>query len=42
VMALQQSIVMGIAMVVLLLRALSESERDAQRAERYDSGLVGK
>jgi putative membrane protein len=42
VMALQQSIVMGIAMVVLLLRALSESERDAERAERYDPGLVGK
>jgi putative membrane protein len=42
VMALQQSIVMGIAMVVLVLRALSESEREAQRAERYDSGLVGK
>jgi putative membrane protein len=42
VMALQQSIVMGIAMAVLVLRALSESEREAQRAERYDSGLVGK
>jgi cytochrome c oxidase assembly factor CtaG len=42
VMALQQSIVMGIAMAVLLLRALSESERDAQRAERYDPGLLGK
>jgi cytochrome c oxidase assembly factor CtaG len=44
VMALQQSIVMGIAMVVLVLRALSESERETQRAERYDSdsGLVGK
>jgi len=42
VMALQQSIVMGIAMVVLLMRALSESEREAQRAERYDPGLVGK
>jgi putative membrane protein len=42
VMALQQSIVMGIAMVVLFLRQLSESERDAQRAERYDPGLVGK
>ena len=42
VMALQQSIVMGIAMVVLLLRALSESERESQRAERYDPGLVGK
>jgi putative membrane protein len=42
VMALQQSIVMGIAMVVLLMRALSESEREARRAERYDPGLVGK
>ncbi len=42
VMALQQSIVMGIALVVLLLRTLSESERETQRAERYDPGFVGK
>jgi cytochrome c oxidase assembly factor CtaG len=35
VMAIQQSLVMGIAMVVLLLRQLTESEREAARAERY-------
>ena len=34
-MALEQSIVMGIALVVLFFRALSESEREEQRAERY-------
>nr|MDQ6915876.1 cytochrome c oxidase assembly protein [Actinomycetota bacterium] len=35
VMAIQQSLVMGTAMVVLLLRQLTESEREAARAERY-------
>jgi putative membrane protein len=35
VMAIQQSLVMGVAMVVLLFRALGESEREAARAERY-------
>ena len=35
VMALQQSVVMGVALVVLLVRQLTESEREAQRAERY-------
>jgi putative membrane protein len=35
VMAFQQSLVMGIAMVVLFLRQLDESEREARRAERY-------
>jgi putative membrane protein len=35
VMALEQSIVMGIALVVLFIRALSESEAEEQRAERY-------
>jgi putative membrane protein len=35
VMALQQSLVMGVAMVVLLVRQLTESERQAQREERY-------
>jgi cytochrome c oxidase assembly factor CtaG len=35
VMALEQSIVMGIALVFLFVRALGESERDEQRAERY-------
>jgi putative membrane protein len=35
VMALEQSIVMGIALVVLFVRALSESEAEEQRTERY-------
>jgi cytochrome c oxidase assembly factor CtaG len=35
VMTIQQSLVMGIAMVVLLVRQLTESEREATRAERY-------
>jgi cytochrome c oxidase assembly factor CtaG len=34
-MALEQSIVMGIALVFLFVRALGESEREEQRAERY-------
>jgi putative membrane protein len=34
-MALEQSIVMGIALVWLFIRALAESEADEQRAERY-------
>jgi putative membrane protein len=36
VMALEQSIVMGIALVYLFVRMLTESEQDAQRAERYE------
>jgi putative membrane protein len=36
-MALEQSIVMGIALVFLFVRALGESERDELRAERYGS-----
>ena len=35
-MALEQSIVMGIALVVLFMQMLNESERSAQRAERYE------
>jgi putative membrane protein len=35
VMAIEQSIVMGIAVVFLFVRALQESERNEQRAERY-------
>ena len=35
VMALEQSIVMGVALVFLFVRALGESEREEQRAERY-------
>ncbi len=38
IMAVEQSIVMGIALVVLFMRALSESEREEQRRERF--GLV--
>jgi cytochrome c oxidase assembly factor CtaG len=34
-MALEQSIVMGIALVALFVQMLTESEREAQRAERY-------
>jgi putative membrane protein len=36
VMALEQSIVMGIALVVLFVQMLNESERNAQRAERLE------
>jgi cytochrome c oxidase assembly factor CtaG len=35
IMALEQSIIMGIALVVLFVRALAESEREEQRRERY-------
>jgi cytochrome c oxidase assembly factor CtaG len=35
-MALEQSLVMGIALVVLFIRMLNESEREAQRAERLE------
>ncbi len=36
VMAVEQSIVMGVAIVVLFMRALSESEREQRRRERYE------
>ncbi len=35
IMALEQSIVMGIALVWLFARMLSESEKEEQRRERY-------
>jgi cytochrome c oxidase assembly factor CtaG len=35
IMALEQSIVMGVALVVLFVRALADSEREEQRRERY-------
>lgn len=35
VMALEQSLTMGVALAVLFFRMLAESERDEQRAERY-------
>jgi putative membrane protein len=36
IMAVEQSLVMGVAIVVLFVRALSESERAQQRRERYE------
>ncbi len=36
VMALEQSIVMGVALVWVFVQMLRESEREAQRAERYE------
>jgi putative membrane protein len=36
-MAVEQSLVMGIALVVLFMRALAESEREQQRRERYEA-----
>jgi hypothetical protein len=35
-MAVEQSIVMGVAIVVLFVRALAESEREQQRRERFE------
>ncbi len=35
VMALEQSLVMGVALSLLFIRGLAESEREAQRAERF-------
>jgi putative membrane protein len=35
-MAVEQSVVMGIALVVLFVRALAESEREQERRERYE------
>jgi putative membrane protein len=37
IMAVEQSLVMGIALVVLFVRMLSESEREQQRRERYET-----
>ncbi|HEX3911476.1 MAG TPA: cytochrome c oxidase assembly protein [Solirubrobacteraceae bacterium] len=36
IMAVEQSLVMGVALVVLFVRALIESEREQQRRERYE------
>jgi cytochrome c oxidase assembly factor CtaG len=36
-MALEQTLVMGTVLAFLFVRALSESEREEQRAERYGS-----
>ena len=38
VMAIEQSIVMGTALVYLFVQMLTESEREAQRAERFEVG----
>jgi putative membrane protein len=38
IMAVEQSIVMGIALTYLFVRALAESDRDEERAERYAQG----
>jgi len=38
IMAVEQSIVMGVALVFLFVRALAESERKQQREERYEFG----
>jgi cytochrome c oxidase assembly factor CtaG len=38
VMALEQSIVMGVALVFLFVRALAESDREDERAERFGHG----
>ena len=34
IMAIEQSLVMGVALAVIFIRMLSESEREAQRSER--------
>ena len=36
IMAVEQSVVMGTALVALFMRALTESEREQQRKERYE------
>ena len=36
-MALEQSLVMGIALVYLFVRMLSEADREDERAERYEA-----
>jgi putative membrane protein len=36
-MALEQSLVMGTALVILFVRMLTESEREAQRVERFEA-----
>ena len=37
IMALEQSIVMGIALAYLFVRMLSEADREDERAERYEA-----
>jgi putative membrane protein len=40
IMALEQSIIMGIALAWLFVQALTESEREEQRAERYGDATM--
>lgn len=40
VMALEQSVIMGLALVYLVYRMLGDSEREAQRQERYDAAWI--
>jgi hypothetical protein len=40
-MAIEQSVVMGIALAYLFVRALDESERAEQRAERLEDARTG-
>jgi cytochrome c oxidase assembly factor CtaG len=41
IMAVEQSLVMGVALVALFVRALAESEREQQRRERYEMAVDG-
>jgi cytochrome c oxidase assembly factor CtaG len=41
IMAIEQSVVMGIALAYLFVRALDESERAEQRAERLEDARTG-
>ena len=41
IMAVEQSLVMGIALVVLFIRALTESEREQLRCERFSWRRAG-
>jgi cytochrome c oxidase assembly factor CtaG len=36
IMAVEQSLVMGVAIVALFIRMLGESEREQERRERYE------
>jgi cytochrome c oxidase assembly factor CtaG len=40
IMAVEQSIVMGLALAILFMRMLSESEREQQRKERYSESYI--
>jgi cytochrome c oxidase assembly factor CtaG len=40
VMALEQSVIMATALVYIIMRMLSDSEKEAQRQERYDAAWI--